>query len=382
MKKNLLLLLLTFSFLTACDWWQPHIEPNGREVFIGFMSPSPIGKEEINTHGLGGLKSVFDRQPLLDDGTKISIVEIDTAISHEHTVKELENMAMIDNLLAVVSFNNSETILLLNPIADRLKLPIIAAAATHPDVAKNTQYMNQFLFDDTFQGKISALYVRDELLMDRVATISNPERVYSSYLEKTFSRNFSLVNGEVVSELKISAEQQPDLVMIKNLIAKKPQLIYATVNSSQLIVLLQHLNEFNPSPVIMVPDSIMSDLLQLYPDKADLYEGLVATDVFSPDLPIKSRITEVFGRGHALDLDLLNSHTAIGIESGLLLHRALNYCQQEQLDKLCVQSAIRQTNALQGLVGRISINANGKVSRPLIISEITGGEAKFLVRIY
>ena len=382
MKNILLLLLMTLPLLTACEWWQPNIQPNGEEVFIGFMGPVPLDNKAINTDGLTGFQTLINRQPLLADGTKISILEIDTSAGFDHTVKELEQAALNDKLLAVVSFNTSETILLLNPIADRLQLPIIAAAATHPKVAEDTLYMNQFLFDDTFQGKVSALYVRDELLFDRVAIVSNPERVYSSYLAEIFSQSFQHVGGEITSELKLSAEQQPDLATIKNLVSAEPDLVYATVNSSQLIEILEHLDKLERSPTVMVPDGVMSNLLQLYPDQAFLYEGLLATDVFSPDLPIKSRITEEFGRYHQLDLDQLNSHTAIGIELGLLLNHALNYCLQQKLDRPCIQSAIRKTKALRGLVGRISINASGKAARPLIISKITQGEAEFLVRVY
>ena len=54
-------------------------------------------------------------------------------------------------------------------VAEKYKIPVLVVLATHPDITKISGYVDQSCFDNVLQGKLSALYVRDELRIEKAA---------------------------------------------------------------------------------------------------------------------------------------------------------------------------------------------------------------------
>jgi branched-chain amino acid transport system substrate-binding protein len=368
-------LLLIVIVASGCD--RPgNIQPNGREVLIGFVGPISSKYSPATRDGLAGLKDVLARKSPLPDGTSIRIIEIDSASDEPLDTAVMDNLAGMNSLLAVVSFNDSESVLSFSQYSEQLKLPIIAALATHPDVTSKLDYMNQLLFDDQFQGRVAAMYVRDERLVDRVAIISDSRRIYSQHLADEFFGSFLLVSGEVTSNVSVDSDNLPAKKLISEIESEQPELLYLTLNARQVLQVLEALDQIGWQPDIMVPDGVLANLFRLRPDKIALYEGLLSTDVYTPDLPLPDKFDQ-YGWSH----EELNAFKVIGIEAGLLIENALLHCLPLSLDRDCMQRALRRGDYIRGLVGMISMGKDGKTNRPIVISRVSNGKPKFLVRV-
>jgi branched-chain amino acid transport system substrate-binding protein len=368
-------LLLLVIVASGCD--RPGtIELNGREVLIGFVGPISSKHSPATRDGLAGLKDVLAKKSPLPDGTSIKIIEIDSENNESVDSAVMDKLAGINNLLAVVSFNDSESVLSFSQHSEQLKLPVIAALATHPAVTNNLVYMNQLLFDDQFQGRVAAMYVRDERLVDRVAIISDSRRIYSQHLADEFLGSFLLVSGEVTSNISVDSDNLSAKKLISTIEAEQPELLYLTLSARQVLQLLEALDKIDWQPDIMVPDGVLANLFRLHPGKLALYEGLLSTDVYTPDLPLPDTFDK-----YGWSSEELNAFTVIGIEAGLLIENALLHCLPISLDRECMQGALRKGDYIRGLVGMISMGKDGKTDRPIVISRVVGGKSKFLVRV-
>ena len=52
------------------------------------------------------------------------------------------------------------------------------------------------------------------------------------------------------------------------------------------------------------------------------------------------------------------------------------------LDRECVNRMGRNTENLEGLLGRISIGRDGKASRPMVVNAIRNERLKYVVKVY
>lgn len=370
-------IFLLFIIISASGCDRPeNVQPNGREVLIGFVGPISSKYSSATRDGLAGLKNVLAKKSPLPDGTSIRIIEMDSENYKTMGSEVLDSLAGMSNLLAVVSFNDSESVLSFSQYSEQLKLPVIAALATHPDVTSNLDYMNQLLFDDRFQGRVAAMYVRDEMLVDRVAIISDSRRIYSQHLADEFLASFLLVSGEVTSNISVDSDNLPARELISTIEPEQPELLYLTLKARQVLQILEVLDDIDWQPDIMVPDGVLANLFRLHPGKISLYEGLLSTGVYTPDLPLPDTFNQ-----YGWSREELNAFTVIGIEAGLLIENALLYCLPLSIDRACMQKALRRGDYIRGLVGMITMGKDGKTDRPIVISRVVEGKPKFLVRV-
>ena len=75
------------------------------------------------------------------------------------------------------------------------------------------------------------------------------------------------------------------------------------------------------------------------------------------------------------------TYSALGAEAYLVLSNALNRCEKPT-DRACVNQMIRSTRYLEGLAGKLSITAEGKAERALVVNTVEDGRMRFVVKVY
>ena len=378
-KLAVLLVVLVLTVLLGCGQ-EPAIEPNGRRVLVGVMLPPDGVSTFKGERGRAGIKNELTYHPLLNDGTAIKVFFRYVADEPEAGAAALRRLAENDRVVAVVSFLSSDAMLAMAPVADEVRLPLVAASATHPQVIVGREYVSRLIYDDTFQGAVAALYARDELLLERAAIFSDPENSYSRFLAAEFASKFTSVGGRVVADLRVDAVDWNFYGELSLLRRQNPDLLYLTLAGDDLETIVKALKLLDWVPAIIVPDGALSNLLARHSKPRGLYDGIIGTDVFSPQMPASSlgRRYSIFQRNISKELD---TYSVLGIEAMVLLRDSLNRCAELALDRECLRKSIRETRNLLGIVGPIEITPEGRAIRPVVINSIEKGRLKFLVRV-
>ncbi|HHD56329.1 MAG TPA: hypothetical protein ENK89_01465 [Desulfobulbaceae bacterium] len=327
-----------------------------------------------------GIQTALLMEPYLDNGDAIELVIQDDQNIPELSIKALKKLVTVDKVAAVILLSTSGSALAVNSIADDYRVPVLVLLATHPEISTGTRYVNQLCFDNIFQGKVAALFVRDELLIERVAVFMNPDSSYSRSLADEFMREFRSIEGQVIDVVPVTAETANYEEIAGRLQKQGVQLLYLPVDVKNVIEISRALEKTGWSPKVMGSDSLLTNALARYPEELYLLEGYLEIDLYSSDVkatPYLAQVKKIF-RGHYTTRN--STYPAAGFEGAILLMEAMNRCS-DPAESACISSQIRTVENFAGIMGKISIQPDGKTRRPLIVNRISGKKLQLVVKV-
>ena len=382
MKINMIKFLFLFLGLTAlnsCDK-TPVIQPSGNTIKIGIIAPLSGSALHKGTEGIKGINYILKTTPLLDNGDKIKLFIKDDKNKPEQSIKVLKELIKKHKVSAVLTLSSSNAVLGLAKVADTFNTPIISLLATHSGITQKNKYITQLGYNDHFQGIAAALFVHDELLIDRVAIFKNHENIYSKDLANTFRKKFESVRGQVILDSEYIGNNEQLMKSLLDLRNKKVQLIYLPINAAQVIKIINALKVLDWHPKIMGADGLLVNVFMSYKNDLDKLNGMITTDFYSSDLPMTDFGSKV-KHGYEKDNHRLTSYSMMGIEGMTLLNRLITQCSSKST-KECIQKQLDSGLTYTGLLGKISLNSNRVAQRVLLVNEINNGELNYIVQIY
>ena len=380
---SILVVAISLFALGGCEQ-EPSIRPSGKVIKVGFIGPFTGPESTQGRESIKGIRIAMHVQPLLHNGDAIEMIVENDHGDPELTERALRKLVQEDDVTAVFLASASNTVLAVAPTVDSLEIPAIALAATHPDIAKQGRFMSQLCFDDHFQGSVAALFVADELLIEHATVFTDTGNLHSSFLADEFVRKFESVDGVVSDIIQVNTGQPDYVELMKNSMEKGSRLLYMPVTDKYLMEIILAVRELGWAVDLMGADGLAASMLHDHPDFLSELDGIYVTDFFSKADRIHSRT--VFGRKMAKTFRSLfagypSSYTGLGAEGYGILYEAMNKCS-DPANRECVNSMIRTTNGFVGVAGKISIGADGKAARPLLISRIKDRELKTVVKVH
>ena len=381
--KNLvhLSILIIFVFwLGGCDQ-KLAIEPSGKTIKVGIIAPFSGSDHAKGEEGLKGMETIMQLQPYLQNGDRIELVAENDKDDPALTVKLLKKLVKEVKVSAIITFSSTSPVLAMAKVADEYRTPILAALATHPDTTKHNGFISQLCFDDDFQGTVAAVFVRDDLLIDKVAVFNNPGSVYSSHLAAKFESKFKSIGGEITDTVSLTEETGDLSKVIKSVHDHTPELLYLPISAKDLVRIVREVRKLDWKPKMMGSDGLITTMLVQHNNEIDLVDGMLATDFFAHGMPLTPFGKRVRNKFREKYKDARTPYMALGVEGYAILRNAMNRCS-DPADRECINNQIRSTTNFTGIVGNITIGPNGKSQRPLTINSIQGGRSKFIVKVY
>jgi len=377
---SILLVFLWLSLIAGCD--RPTvIKPSGKTIKIGVVGPLSGPDRAMGEDGLRGIRTVMHMQPYLNNGDRVELVIEDDKNESDLSVNVLKKLATEDKVSAILLLSSSSAGLAVNGLADSYQVPVLALLASHPDIAKDKKYVSQLIFDNTFQGRVAALFARDELLIDRVAVFHNSDSFHATSLASEFIHKFEAIGGVVTENIQLVDDTDDFKDILERLQKTKTQLLYLPVDPEDFIRISMALDEIGWAPERMGSDGLVANVLRQHPEDADLLEGAIDIDLYAQDIQGTS-FGEQSGKVYQQLFDKPgNSFTAVGAEGYAIILQSMNRCTRPG-DRQCINSMIHNIDSFEGLMGRISIHADGKAERPLIVNRIRNGRTQFMVKVY
>jgi branched-chain amino acid transport system substrate-binding protein len=377
---HLSILICLVFWLGGCDQ-KPVITPSGKTIKIGVIAPFSGPELSYGQEGLKGMEIAMQLQPYLQNGDRTELVVVDDKNEQDLTVKLLEQLAVEDKVSAIITFSSSSQVLAMAKVADKYNTPILAALATHPDITKHNSLISQLVFDDNFQGIVAALFVRDDLLIDKVAVFRDTDSKYSMHLASEFERKYKSIGGEITDTISLNENSDDLSKTVNRVYDNTPELLYLPVNATDVIRISREVRKLDWQPKMMGSDGLFSKMLAQHREEIELLDGMLATDSFAHDMPLTPFGERARDRYRDKYEDARTAYAALGAEGYALLRNAMNRCT-DPADRECINHQIRSTTNYKGIIGNITIGPNGKAQRPLCINSIQGGRSKFIFKVY
>ena len=374
------ILICIVFWVGGCDQ-KPSITPTGKTIKIGIIAPFSGPDLSYGKTGLKGMETAMQLQPYLQNGDRIELVVADDKNEQAMTLKLLEKLVVEDNVSTIITFSSSGPVLAMAKVADRYKTPILAAFATHPDITEQNNFISQLVFDDNFQGIVTALFARDDLMIDKVAVFRNPNSAYSSHLASEFEDKFKSIGGEITDTVLLTDETGDLSQIVERVHGNNPELLYFPIDATDIIRIIKEVRELAWEPIMMGSDGFISTMFAQHQEEIDIVDGMLATDFFAhgmPLTPLGKKTRDVYKK---TEKGTPTAHVALGVEGYALLLDAMNRCNNPA-DRECINKKIRTTTNFKGVIGNITIGSNGKAQRPLCINSLQNGRSKFIFKVH
>ncbi len=372
------LLLFAALLLTGCE-----DHPGGRvkpptEIKLGVIGPFSGVHQEWGESGLLGVKAVIDHHEKANGQLKVQLFTEDDQSDPTLAVAALAKLAFQDEVDAVVVLSGSQTMLAVTDAADRYKIPIVSTLSSHPDVSKSG-WVSQIIFDDKAQATVAALFVMDELLIDRASVVWDGEDPHSRELADNFRRVYQEAGG-TVSSIDISSRQDDYQNILNQLQKNEVPFVYLPVTVDHLVQFELGARVLGYNPQAMVSDGVLSQMMLEYGDNLELLEGMLATDMYTTEVEMSD-----FGKAVKSNLPRLSKSpattlTALGCEGTQVILSAIAKCGRTPQNE-CINRMIRSGNEFEGVLDPFIIDLDGKAQRRVYINKIKNQRLRFLLKV-
>ena len=373
----LLSCIFSFTVLTGCEEdaeWQT----TPLEIKLGVIGPFSGEHEEWGNSTLLGVDAVIKYHQTKNPNLRVQLRKEDDQSTPAQAEIALAKLALEEQVDAVLVLSGSKTMLALTEVADRYKVPIVSTLSSHPNITE-TNWVSQIIFDDQVQGTVAAMFVMDELLIERSAVVWDGNDPHSKELADSFKRTYQEAGGIILS-IDISGRKDDYRSILNQLKINHIEFVYLPVEVGTVVKFEQGAREAGYNPEGMVSDGVLSQMMLEYKDNLELLDGVLATDIFSGEVPMSA-----FGKSVKANLKRqfdtpATTLTALGCEGGQVVLTAIAKCGKNPQNE-CVNRMIRSGNEFEGVLEPFYIDLDGKAQRPVYINKIKNKRLRFLLKV-
>ncbi|RKU19666.1 hypothetical protein C6501_01270 [Candidatus Poribacteria bacterium] len=371
------LLVLTFI---GCDNVKKVLAPAPEPtVKIGFIVAGqrityPYGAEmavtEINQQG-----GLF--------GMPVELIgHINEEAGPEVSVQLAESLIVEDAVVALIGPNRSSHAVVVGPVAQKHRIPMVTTTATNPNVTQAGDFVFMASFTDSFQGAVMAQFAKMELGISTAAIITRKGDLYTEGISDFFSSNFKGLGGNVVDHVFFESDTTNFIEQLTQIAEMKPDALFtagfvqniADITQQARAIPLQNAN--GVPTVFLGADSWDSQLL--FADENAEIEGSYFSGHFSPetDEPNARAFVDTY---MSIYEATPTGGVAVSYDAVKLLFEAI-----ERAGSLDPDAIREQLAATENYIGATSItryNENRHPTKSAVIFTIKDGQKQFYQQI-
>lgn len=382
MQKSIATLCLSLLVLTfiGCDNVKrvlaPTPEPTVKIGFIvaGYRVTYPNGAEmavtEINRRG-----GLF--------GMPVELIgHINKEAVPEVSVQLAESLIVEDEIVALIGPNRSSHAVVVGPVAQKHRIPMVTTTATNPNVTQAGDFVFMASFTDSFQGAVMAQFAKMELGISSAAIITRSGDLYTEGISEFFASNFTSLGGNVVANTSFESGTTDFTEQLTQIAEMKPDALFtagfvqdiADITQQARAIPLQ--NAAGEPTVFLGADSWDSTLL--FNDENAKIEGSYFSGHFSPDTnePNARAFVDTYMSVYE---STPTGGVAVSYDAVKLLFEAIE--RAGSLDADAIREQLAATENYIGATNIARYNENRQPTKSAVIFTIKDGEKQFYQQI-
>jgi branched-chain amino acid transport system substrate-binding protein len=306
------------------------------------------------------------------NGRKVKLVTLDTRGDSAEAANAVSRLIDVEKAVAILGEVASSLSLSGGRVAQRRQIPMVSPSSTNPRVTEVGDYIFRVCFLDPFQGKVMAMFAKNNLKMDRVAILKDVKNDYSIGLSDAFKAAFLALGGKIVLEQSYSQGDTDFSAQVTAVRSTDAQGIYVPGYYSEVGAIARTAQRLGVALPLMGGDGW--DAPDLFKIGGDALNGSYFSNHFAPDTatPKARAFVTGFAAKHGQEPTSLG---ALGYDAALVLFEAMR--RAGSTEPKAVRDALAQTKDFEGVTGRITIDENRNAQKNAAVLKIEGGKAKF-----
>ena len=353
----------------------------GDEIVIGANFELTGNHAQYGANANNGLKlaikEVNDAGSI--NGKKIKIVEADAKSEAAESVNAATKLISDDKVIALVGPAVTANVIAESQVATDNKVPIIAPAATNPDVTVENGQVKPFVFRSCFidpqQSEVMAQFARKDLMANTAVLYLDSSSDYSKSLGKIFKEKFEADGGTVVMEEAFLAKDQDFKAALTKIQTANADVIFVPAYYEEVGKIVKQARELGITAAILGTDGWDDSKVVDIAGKDALNNTYFCTHYFEGDAEVQGFI-KAYKEEYKNDP---NVFAALGYDAGKML---VNAIERDGSDSEKIRANIENITDLMVGTGKITMDpATHNPIKGIVVIETKDGVRSLRTKI-
>ena len=347
--------LLACSMFTGCGG-DSGGTANADQIVIGSNFELTGNHAQYGANAAKGLKlavkEVNDAGGI--NGKQIKIVEADSKSEAAESVNAATKLISDDKVIALVGPAVTANVIAESQVAADNKIPVIAPAATNPDVTVENGVLKEFIFRSCFidpqQSEVMAHFASNDLQAKTAVLYLDSSSDYSKSLGRIFKETFEANGGAVVMEEAFLAKDQDFKAALTKIKTANADVIFVPAYYEEVGKIVKQARELGINASILGTDGWDDTKVVEIAGAEALNNTFFCTHYFEGDPSVQD-----FLKAYKTEyLEEPNVFAALGYDSGKMLVDAI---QRDGTDSEKIRANIESIKDLKVGTGTITMDA-------------------------
>ena len=286
-------------------------------------------------------------------GKKIKIVEADAKSEAAESVNAATKLISDDNVVALIGPAVTANVIAESQVATDNKIPVIAPAATNPDVTVENGKVKPFIFRACFidpqQSEVMAQFARKDLMAETAVLYLDSSSDYSKSLGKIFKEKFEADGGVVVMEEAFLAKDQDFKAALTKIQTANADVIFVPAYYEEVGKIVKQARELGITAAILGTDGWDDSEVVDIAGKEALNNTFFCTHYFEGDAEVQGFIKS-YKKEYNQEP---NVFAALGYDAGKML---INAIERDGTDSEKIRANIETIEDLMVGTGKITMD--------------------------
>lgn len=302
-------------------------------------------------------------------GRKINLIVLDN-MSSPIGSRMAANQAAAAKVKAIIGASWSSHSLIIAPIAQNNRIPMISNFSTSPKLTPIGEYIFRVCFTDKFQGRVMAEFARSTLKASTAHIFIDLTSDYSLELSGIFKQHFEKTGGVVLQEVEYKAKKQEFDKAVQAARRKSADVILLSGHHESGRIAKQ-LQEAGVKAVMLGGDG-WSDTSFFDFGGRELKLGYFCSHW---SIYTETEISREFVKKYQ-DRRNFGVGTALAYDAVKVLALAMEKAGSTESAR--VRQALSELESFQGVTGSITFDRHGDPVKSAVIMEIRNGQPRYL----
>jgi len=305
-------------------------------------------------------------------GKKLRIVTLDTRGDGAEAANAVTRLIDVEKSIAILGEVASSLSLQGGPIAQRRKIPMVSPSSTNPKVTQIGDYVFRVCYIDPFQGKVMAIFARQNLKLDKVAILKDVKNDYSIGLADAFQKAFVAAGGTIAAEQSYSAGDTDFSAQLTAIKSSGAQAVWVPGYYAEVGAIARTAVRLGLKVPLLGGDGW--DAPELFQIGGDALNGSYFSNHFAPDQasPKAQKFVADFKAKYGQEPTGLG---ALGYDGILVIADAIK--RAGKAEPTAIRDALAVTKDFEGVSGKITMDKDRNPEKSVVVLKIDGGKAKY-----
>ena len=375
-KLSFILALVLVALFSFGAYAEPDTENPIKIGYVGALSGDTALWGQAGLNGLElTAKQINEEGGIL--GREVQIIGLDGKGVSDDSVSAYKRLVEEYGVVAVVGTNFSSCNIPIAAVADELKVPVIATAASNELVTVDAEgnlhpYSFRLCFIDSYMGLLAGSYAYNELGLRTCAVTEDITDSYSTSVGGFMVDTFTSLGGELVAAEEAQNGDNDFRAQLTKIAAKQPDVLFVPWNYENVALIAQQAREVGITSVLFGADGW--DTTELTELANGALEGSYYVSRPGFNLPEAAAYGEIYAAEYNVALE---TECLYGNDGLKWIQYAIETAGTD--DPTAIRDALEATESFDGLLGHMSINPeNHNPSRDAAIFKVENDEVVYV----